>query len=409
MQRQTRTLACLSPYFPKGISHSLDRDRREAVSFLRWLSVGGLDGREYWREKMKSMIMANCIVGVLLGFIVGCDNRTQEEKNYDEALTKYEAALKDVELADAGNSNLYHEAISKLQDVRGVGCDDKGKKLRQDAENLKIKLVVDGKVKYGDCEFYYSFNCLDQYKQLAKNGDADAARICAKFLWVQAAAEPKPTFVELGSFRVENKMGDAQLKEAYQILKSIPAEKFTDADSQFMEKINMRFKEAVNWQNSQLYAIVGEGIALYPLFIKESSSFDAEQLTNIQWKDQTSAWKRKWNGKKLSFKATVVNVFSKVSVAAFGSENDVLMKYKEEPVVLYLRTSDNIFFRCYSTNIAIQAPNLKVGQEICVIGRYDEPNSAMISRKGEGPVLCDAVIIDISLFESAEKNLPNIN
>ena len=34
MQKQACTLACLSPYFPKGISHSLDRDRSEAVSFL---------------------------------------------------------------------------------------------------------------------------------------------------------------------------------------------------------------------------------------------------------------------------------------------------------------------------------------------------------------------------------------
>lgn len=30
----TQTLACLSPYFGKGLSDCLDKDRREAVSFL---------------------------------------------------------------------------------------------------------------------------------------------------------------------------------------------------------------------------------------------------------------------------------------------------------------------------------------------------------------------------------------
>lgn len=370
---------------------------------------------------IKSMMLA-VISGLV--FIVGCDFRAPVVKDYDEALASYEAALKDVELADAGNSNLYHEAVRKLnvawsntyylQCARESLWQDlpHAKKLWQDVENLKIKLFADGKLRYRECGFHYSHACLDHYRreQLSKYVDVDDARICAKFLLLQATVEPEPALVGIHAFEVENKIGEGQLKEAYQILKSIPAEKFTDADSQLMEKIEAKFKEAVDWQNSQLYTTVGEGIVQYHRFMNESSSLHSDRLTSIQWKNKTYDWMLKWINVKLSFKATIVNVCRDVCVTEFGSINHS-RKIKDETksVVLYVRTGDNISFTCHSGLISIQAPEkLKVGQEICILGRYDALNSEMISSKGSGSVLRDAVIIDISLFDGAMKNIEGL-
>ena len=56
MQRQAHTPARLSPYFAKGISHSLRRDRREAVSFLRLCNVSRKG------EQMKKLILWSAAV-----------------------------------------------------------------------------------------------------------------------------------------------------------------------------------------------------------------------------------------------------------------------------------------------------------------------------------------------------------
>ena len=76
---------------------------------------------------MKSMIMANCIVGVLFGFIVGCDNRTQEELAsevglpvyavvpYDSVVAEYDRSAKP--LLQVPEDSVAVKALQKLHSV----------------------------------------------------------------------------------------------------------------------------------------------------------------------------------------------------------------------------------------------------------------------------------------------------